>query len=224
MTAINQTIDQLCEMKLTGLKEALTKQLEDISYDNLSFEERIGHLVQAELITRKNRKTLRLQKNAKMKYKNAMLTDVNFAPRRNLNRTAVMGLRNLEWINRNRNIIITGATGTGKTWLACAFTNFAVINGYSACFMRINQLLLEITASRIDGTYLSYLKKIGKFNILILDDLGISPLSSQDELELLEIIEDRVLKGSLIITAQVPVKDWYGFFKIRTSLTLFSIE
>ena len=214
---LNQTFDQLSEMKLHGIKTALKEQLEQPgTYAGLSFEERLTHLIDRETIDRQNRKIIRLQQLSKLKYKQASIMDIDYAVRRNLKRNQVSTLSHNRWLMEHQNIIITGPTGTGKTWLACAFGANAIVSGYPVFYTRISQLMAQVLLVRADGSYLNWLRKISRFDLLMLDDLGISSLTTQQAQELLEIIEERAGCGSCIVTSQLPVKEWYSYFKNPT--------
>lgn len=213
MGSINQTIEQLSEMKLHGFKEGLLRQLEDQNYNDLTFEERLSNLTQTEYIYRKNKKIERMQKNASLKIKSASMSDVKYSKDRNLNRSIFMDLGQLNWIKNRRNIIITGKTGTGKTWLSCALGNHAILSGYTVKFLRVSNLLIDLSSAQATGCFLSQIAKLSKSSLIILDDFGISNFNIKDELNLLELIENHTDKGSLIITSQPKVKEWYSFFK-----------
>lgn len=213
MGSINQTIEQLSEMRLFGFKEALLRQLDDQNYERLTFEERLCNLTQTEYIYRKNKKIERMQKNASLKIKSAAMSDVKYDSSRNLNRSVFMELGNFDWVKNHRNIIITGKTGTGKTWLSCALGNQAILAGFTVKFLRVSNLLIDLVSAQAMGSFLQHINRLSKNAIIILDDFGISNFNTKDELNLLELIESHTNNGSLIITSQPKVKEWYSFFK-----------
>ena len=169
-----------------------------------------------EVQDRKNRKIIRLLRNAKLKYKTAYLTDIDYHSARGLKKSIITSLSQKQWIDNYQNLIITGPTGTGKTWLANALTNHFITSGYPALYLRIAQLINEVALVRVEGTYIKWLKKISRFQLLVLDDLGLTALTTQQAQELLEVIEERSGTGSIIVTSQLPVKEWYSYFKNPT--------
>ncbi len=211
MVMHQQTLDQLAELKLIGFKQALMLQQQTPSYMHMAFEERLAHLIDAEAVFRNNNRIKRYLRVAKLKYKNTFLQDIEYTASRNLDRSMVATLAKNQWIKQGQNIIVTGATGTGKTYIACALAQNAIVCGYTALYVRIPKLLSEIKLARADGSYLSWLKKISKKKVLILDDFGVSPMDTRDAQELLEIIEERVGLGSIIVTSQLPVEHWYDY-------------
>lgn len=211
-----QILDQISELKLKGLKEAYMLQMQTPSYLHMPFEERLAHLIDAEVINRKNCRIKQYLRTAKLKYRNAFLEDIEYLATRNLQRSQISTLAKNQWIEQQHNIIIEGATGTGKTYIACALAHNAIVGGYSAYYARISKLLSEVKLVRADGSYLSFLKKMTKIRVLILEDFGVAPMDTRDAQELLEIIEDRVGSGSTIITSQLPVENWHDYLSNGT--------
>jgi DNA replication protein DnaC len=216
MAMHQQILDQISELKLKGLKEAYMLQMQTPSYLHMPFEERLAHLIDAEVINRKNCRIKQYLRTAKLKYRNAFLEDIEYLATRNLQRSQISTLAKNQWIEQQHNIIIEGATGTGKTYIACALAHNAIVGGYSAYYARISKLLSEVKLVRADGSYLSFLKKMTKIRVLILDDFGVAPMDTRDAQELLEIIEDRVGSGSTIITSQLPVENWHDYLSNGT--------
>lgn len=216
MTTVNHCLDEASELKLSGLRDALIRQQEDPSYNSLSFTERLTHLLQAERTFRQNKMIKRLTAMAKLKYRSAYLEDIEYTPGRNLDKSVLLSLAQNDYLLRNQNIILTGATGTGKTHIACALGHRAIADGFQTYFIRIQKLLEEVRLSKADGSYLKWLKRLLKFKLLILDDFGSTPLKPSDLKELLEIIEDRVQVGSFIITSQLQVRDWHAYLAEHT--------
>jgi DNA replication protein DnaC len=216
MAMHQQLLDQISELKLKGLKEAYLLQMQTPNYIHMPFEERLAHLIDAETINRKNCRIKQYLRAAKLKYRNAFLEDIEYLANRNLERSQIATLAKNQWIEQQHNIIIEGATGTGKTYIACALAHNAIVGGYSAYYARISKLLSEIKLVRADGSYLSFLKRLTKMRVLILDDFGVAPMDTRDAQELLEIIEDRVGSGSTIITSQLPVENWHDYLSNGT--------
>jgi DNA replication protein DnaC len=211
MSIIQNTIEEIKSLKWHGFNSALELQLSNTAYLKMSFEQRLAHLVSNELTERKSRKVKQLLARSKLKYKQAAIEDIDYRPSRNLDKSVILSLSQNEWIDRSQNIIICGATGTGKTWLACAIGKRAITDGYSVFYIRLSKLFSEIQLARADGSYLSWLKKIARYNVLILDDFGGGPMKASDVGELLEVVEDRSYLGSIIMTSQLPVSEWHSY-------------
>ena len=206
-----ETLRKLYEMKLIGMADAFQEQLSSTSALHLSFEERFGMLVDQELTSRDNRRLQRLLKAAKFKV-NACVEDIDYNSQdRKLDRSEIATLALCDWIARGMNLIITGRTGSGKTWIACALGNQACRKGYSVLFKRLPLLLEELGLSHGDGTYLKRLNQLASVDLLILDDFGISPLKAVTRNDLLELIEQRNGNKSTIITSQIPVVKWHEY-------------
>jgi len=211
MIAFHHTLDQLTELKLNGFKAALLQQLESPSFTSLTFEERLSHLITSEITERHNRKIKHLISRSQLKFKSAFIEDIDYSASRNIEKSILLSLFGNAWVQAHQNIIITGATGTGKTHLACALGNNAMANGYSVLYYRVTKLLTRIPLVRGDGSYLKWLSNLAKFKVLILDDFGSCPVKMQDIQELLEIVEERSQSGSIILTSQLDVKDWHNY-------------
>ena len=217
MSAIQHTIEQLSELKLHGFSKALQEQFSNPDYSALPFEERLSHLITNEVTERRNRRIRQLLSKSKLKIKQAMIEDIDYSTSRNIDKRQILSLAKNEWIRSFQNIIISGATGTGKTYLACALGNKAISNSYSVYYVRLAKLLMEASLVRADGSYLSWLSKISRFNVLIIDDFGVAPMKAKDTEELLELVEDRTQRGSVIITSQLPVDQWFVYLKNPTA-------
>jgi DNA replication protein DnaC len=191
-------------------------QSEDIAYTKMSFEERLYSLLDAQEIFLKNKRIIMNHRLSKIKDKQAALDALDYKTDRNLDRSQIQSLAQLNFINAKQNIIITGKTGTGKSYLAQALANHAIHNSYRVYYIRTPSLLEEIRLSRIDGTYVNLLKKYSRFQLLILDDFGVSPMVDDDATNLFEIIEDRTNINSTIITSQLPVSEWYNYLNNNT--------
>jgi DNA replication protein DnaC len=207
---------QLDTLGFSGFKTALIRQSEDTNYIQLTFEERLYQLLEAEINERTNKKIKRLLTQAKLKDKQATLEELEYLPKRSLKRSVILSLASCEYITKGQNILITGATGVGKSFLAQAFAKRAIFEGYSARYYRVTRLLEEIKLARLDGTYTKTLARLSKYALLILDDFGITPLKPDEVNDLFEVIEERTLSGSTIITAQLPVKEWHAYLQNDT--------
>lgn len=211
MSIIQNTIEDIKTLKWTGFQSALEIQLSNTTYLKMSFEERLSHLVKNELTEKRNRKIRYLLSRSKLKYKQAFIDEIDYSPSRNLDKSIVHTLIQNEWIERAQNIILSGATGTGKTYLACALGRHAISAGYPTFYIRLSKLFSQIRLVRADGSYLAWLKKLSRYKVLILDDFGSSPMKAGDVAELLEVIEERMTSGSIVITSQLPVSDWHSY-------------
>lgn len=209
-------IEQLTTLGFTGCKQALEKQSEDANYSKLTFEERLYQILEAEINERNNRRIKRLLTQAKFKDQQASLDALEYSSKRGVERSLILSLANGIYISKKQNILITGPTGVGKSFVAQALAKQAIFEGYSARYYRVTRLLEEIKLARLDGTYTKTLARISKYNLLILDDFGIAPLQGDEVNDLFEIIEERTLSGSTIITAQLPVKEWHAYLGNET--------
>ena len=216
MITLSTLIEQTAQLSLSGFKESLLFQSEDTSYQTLSFEERLYHLFEAEINQRQDKRIKRMLSMAKLKDSSASLDQIQYLAKRNLDKSQILSLANCEFINKFQNILLTGATGTRKSFLAQAIARRAISLGYSAKYYRVTTLLEEIKMARLDGSYTKTLAKISKFKLLLLDDFGVTPLKGDEINDLFEIIEERTLNGSIIITAQLPIKEWYAYLGNET--------
>ncbi len=202
------TLDQLQKLRLKGMMQALSEQMEQSIYASLSFEERLMHLVDREVILRENNQLSSRLKKSKLK-QNIVMEELDFTSARGLDRQVLAQLSHCQWVKEHRNILIVGPTGTGKTFLACALAHKACLEGYSVSYQRMPRLMGELSLGRGDGSYAKRMKELSKSRILILDDWGLVPLELTQRRDLLEILEDRQGNGSTLITSQLPVKLWH---------------
>jgi DNA replication protein DnaC len=215
---MNQTtvLEKLTNLSYVGFKEAYSRQIEDISYHSLSFEERVYQLLDAQDIYIKDKRIQMNHKLSKIKDKQACIEDIDYRVDRGINKTQLHALVTLDFIRSYQNIIITGKTGTGKSYLAQALANRAIIDGFKSYYVRTPTLLEEIRIARADGTYTKLLNKYSRFKLLILDDFGVAKMGEDDAVNLFEIIEDRTAINSTIITSQLPVSEWYNYLNNNT--------
>ena len=205
---IEQTLEKLYAMKLNGMADAFKDQLQQADMDELCFEERFGLLVDRQWTFREDRRMKRLLSNAKLKI-NGCVEDIDFKTPRGMDKSVILSLANCDWIRSARNIIITGPTGVGKTYLACALANRACRMGFSAFYIRIPKLFQELAIAKADGSYPKTMKKLAKTKVLLLDDLGLAPMTAPERRDLLEVIEDRHALYSTIIATQLPIESWH---------------
>jgi DNA replication protein DnaC len=202
------TIEKLNSMKLTAMAKAFADQMQCPDITQLTFEERFGLIVDHQMTDLENRRMQSRLKKAKLRLP-ASLEDLDFKQGRGLDRSTVMSLALNQWVTSHHNILVTGPTGAGKSYLACALAQKACRDGYATLYQRVPRLLQEIAVSRLDGRYAKLIAPITKCEVLILDDLLISPLTREEQRELLEIVEERYDRKATIVTSQLPVKAWH---------------
>lgn len=206
------TIDNLRLLHLNGMVAAFRHQLENPNIEALPFEERLALIVEAELEMRQNRALARLLRQSKLRFTHACIEDINYQKPRNLDKATITRLSAGGYILRHQNIIITGACGLGKSYLACALGQMACRTGITVSYHRVPRLLSDLLITHGDGSWLQMLASLRKTRLLILDDWGLQSLNPTESRDLLEIIEDRYQKGSTIITSQLPVEHWHSLF------------
>lgn len=205
---ITPTLQKLQTLNLSGMSRALTEQLEQPSYQALSFEDRLGLLVDRELTDRDNRRLERNLRTAKLRL-SASVEDVDFHHPRGLDRSLLLKLADAEWVGAHRNILIVGATGLGKTYLGCALAQAAIRQGRTALYRRGPRLFGELALARADGRFPRLLAAWARVDVLLIDDLALPPLTPAQAADLLEVIEDRSQLRSTIVTSQLEVKHWH---------------
>ncbi|MCB1662673.1 MAG: ATP-binding protein [Pseudomonadales bacterium] len=208
---IEQTIEQLHQLKLKAMASALEMQLDSSTHQGLGFEERLGLLVDAELHDRDQRRLDRLLRAAKLKQASACIEDVNYTANRGLERPIVASLSTSHWVEKSQHVLLTGPTGVGKTWIACALAQQALRKGLSVVYRRLVRLLEELEAARGDGTLPKLRAQLARFRLIVLDDWAITPLTARNRQDLMELVEDRNGAGSLLITSQLPVSQWHDY-------------
>ena len=203
------TIDKLHQLRCAGMAKALAEQLHSPEVEALSFEERLGLLVDRELTERSSRQLTNRLRRAKLRHA-ACIEDIDFRQPRGLDKDLVLSLADGRWIREHLNLLITGPAGIGKSWIACALAHSACRNGHSASYRRTPRLLTDLAIARADGTYPKLLASLAKTEVLVIDDFGLAKLSAENRRDLLEIIEDRHGVRSTIVTSQLPVEKWHA--------------
>lgn len=209
------TVAKMKDLKLQGMRRAFEASLETREYQNMTPDEFISYLVQSEWDYRQNQRIAANIYRAKFRY-HATVEEINYNQARNLNRNNVMRLADCSFIEKRENIIITGFTGVGKSFLASALGHQACVKGYKVNYFNTGKLFTKLKMAKGDGTYAKEISRIEKQDLLILDDFGLQPMDNQIRLALLEIIEDRHGKKSTIIASQVPVNKWYELLEEQT--------
>jgi len=205
----NETLEKLRTLKLIGMADALEQQLtQPATHEDLSFDERIALIVDREVTYRKNTKTNRLIKTAKLKQR-ALPEDIDYKHPRDLKKSQLADLLSCQWIQQHNNVLLTGSTGCGKTWLACALGMQACRQGLSVRYLRSARLFADLSIAHGDGRYLRLIKQLSKVDLLILDDWGLEKLDLVQRNDLLEIMEDRHGCKSTLIAGQIPVNQWH---------------
>jgi DNA replication protein DnaC len=211
------TIDKLKALRLDALANAWLEQQKKPDLTKLAFDERLGMLVDAEWLYRENKRLGRSLKEAKLRLGQACIEDIDYPPRRELDRAVIRQLATCRWVEEHQNIVITGMTGTGKTYVACALAQQACRKGHRALYRRASRLTDELTLARADGTYVRLLAKLARADVLILDDWGHAPLKDQDRRDLVEVLDDRYGLRSTIMTSQLPTTKWHDHIGDPTS-------
>lgn len=202
------TLEHLDALGLTGMAHALREQLAMNDIDTLGFDDRLGLMVEREMTERANRRLIRRLKQARLR-QSASLADIDYRARRGLDKRLVLSLASCEWVRQHQNLIVTGATGVGKSYIACAFAHTACLEGYSVLYHRLPRLLEELELSRGDGRYLKLTRHLAHVDVLLLDDWGLTRLTAPQQSDLLEVVDERHQHRSTIITSQLPVDNWH---------------
>ena len=205
----NQTMGKLTEMLLTTMARNYKLQSEDAAFESLGFDERFGLLVDQEWTSRKNNRQKKLLQNAKFPFYDASIEGIEYLPDRQLDKAKITKLSSCNYITEFRNIVIVGATGSGKTYIANAFGTAACRNFYSVKYYRLSEFVAELQLAKNEKTYLKKLRRLKLVKLLILDDWLLYPLNAAEARDVLEIVEARYKKGSIIFCSQVDVGGWH---------------
>jgi DNA replication protein DnaC len=203
------TFDKLYALKLNGMADGFRDQLQQpAAAQDLAFEERFALLVDRQWTWKENRRVKRLLKDAHLKLQ-ACVEDIDYRTPRGIDKSVLLSLASCSWIRNHQNLLLCGPTGAGKTFLACALAQKACREGFRSLYLRLPQLFYQIALARADGTYGSLMKRFSKTHLLVLDDLGLSPLTDSERRDLLEVIEERHGTGSTLVASQLPVDHWH---------------
>ena len=203
------TMEKLYEMRLSAMAEAWAAQQKDATIGALSFDERLGLLIDAEHMSRDNRRLKRLLKDAELRIPNACMEDVKASPARGMEKAMVRQLGSCAWIGEHLNVLITGLTGVGKSYLASALGQAACRKGMRVMYRRVPRLFDELALARVDGSYARVLARLAKAELLVLDDLGLGTPTESQRNDLLEVLEDRYGRASTVVTSQLEQKKWH---------------
>ena len=203
------TLDKLKALKLPALAAAWSAQQQDASMSSLSFDERLGLLVDAEWLTRENKRLDRALKEAKLRLSSACLEDIDYSASRELDKAVIRQLTTCRWVQEHHNVLVTGMTGTGKTFVGCALAQQACRQGYRALYRRASRLFDELALARADGTYARLLTRLARADVLVIDDWAMAPIKDQERRDLLEVMEDRYGLRSTVLTSQIPPQLWH---------------
>ncbi len=212
----NQTIEKLKALHLSKLAEAFAEQIVAPGFENLSFEERMGLIVDAEWIHRQNNHLQRLLKNAQLFHQDACIEDIIYTADRNLDPALIAKLDSGNYLAEALNVILTGKSGSGKSWVACALGNSACRKRHSVRYVKTSLLLEELKTARDQGKYRAALKKFQEVGLLLFDEWGTFVFDLQQSRDILEIMEGRYHKASTVFVSQVPTDKWYELFTDAT--------
>ena len=211
------TLEKLKALRLDAFAAAWQAQQQDPALTAVPFDERLGLLVDAEWLARENKRLQTALREAKLRLSQACVEDVDYAPRRELDKALVRQLATCRWVHEHQNVLITGATGTGKTYMACALAQQACRKGYRALYRRVPRLFEELTLAHADGSYIRLLARFARADVLVLDDWGLGALRDQDRRDLLELLEDRTGTRATIVTSQLPPAKWHDYLADPTT-------
>lgn len=204
-------IDTLNRLKLHGMTVALSEQMAQPAAQALSFQERLTLLLEREALHRENRRLTRLLQLAQLRERGAVIEDIDYRSRRGLDRSQLASLASGEWIRAGQGLLIHGATGCGKTYLACALAHQACRQGLSAWYVRAPRLFEELALCHADGSFRKRLAAIAKVQLVVIDDFAIAPIGARERSDLLELLDDRVGVRATLITSQLPIEHWHEY-------------
>lgn len=212
---MSPTLEKLKEMRLLGMAGALEDQLQTPEIASLGFEERLGLLVDREQTERDNRRLKTRLTKARLRQQ-ASLEDIDYSGNRGLDKAQLLDLGSCQWITERNNLLLTGPTGAGKTYIACALAQKACRQGRTALYLRLPRLFGDLTIAKGDGRYGKLLVRYSRVDVMVLDDWGVAPMTAENRRDLLEILDDRYEKKSTLITSQLPVEKWHRYLEDPT--------
>lgn len=214
---IEPTLEKLKALRFPAFAAAWQAQQQDPSCSDLSFDERLTLLVEAEWLARETKRLTTALREAKLRLGQACVEGIDYPARRELDKAVVRQLASCRWVHEHQNVIITGATGTGKTYVACALAQQACRHGFRALYRRVPRLFEELTLAHADGSYIRLLARFARVDVLVLDDWALGGLRDPDRRDLLEILEDRTGTRATIITSQLPPAKWHDYVNDPTT-------
>ena len=208
--AVSHPVAQrIASLRLPGMLAAFHEQMERRDLDDMPFEDRLALLIDREVAERRSRALQRRLRKAQLRHQDACFEDINLSRPRGLERSVVLGLGDCVWIRNSANILITGPCGTGKSWIACALAHKACLEGHQAQYLRVPRLLTDLRIAHGEGTVPKLYRDLARIEVLVLDDWGLAPIDAARGRDLLEILDDRFGRRSVIVTSQFPVADWH---------------
>ena len=201
--------ERIAQLPLPGLLAAFLEQMARNDLDDMPFVDRLALLIDREIAERRSRALQRRLKKAQLRHADACFEDINLSRPRGLDRSVVLGLGDCTWIGNGANILITGPCGTGKSWIACALAHKACLEGHQALYQRVPRLMTDLRIAHGEGTIPKLYRDLARIGVLILDDWGLAPIDAARGRDLLEILDDRFGRHSVIVTSQLPVADWH---------------
>lgn len=205
---LQQTLTQLRDLRINGMADALEEQQAVPDVQSLSFEDRLALLIEREVTVRQDRRLTRLLRQAKLRLP-ATIEDLDLRSPRGLDRSVILRLASSDWIRNHQVVLITGATGTGKTYLACALAQAACRQGFSSRYIRLTRLIEDMALARADGSYPRLMNRLQKLDLLAIDDYGLAPLNQIERRDLLEVVEDRTGRRATLVASQLPLEHWH---------------
>lgn len=203
------TLEKLRGLRLEAMATSYVEQQRQTASAELSFDERFGLLVDAEYLARENKRLATRLREAKLKLSQACVEDIDYPAKRDLDKALIRQLAGCRWVEEHHNLLVTGLTGTGKTYIACALVNQACRKGYRALYYRTSRLFDDLVLARGTGTYARLLARVARMDVLALDDWGLRAIGEQERHDLLEVLEDRYGTRSTIVTSQLPPEKWH---------------